>query len=106
VVAIDGKALCGMRESGKMTLVHVVSAGAEDSGLVLAPPLPVRVPIYFEMFPATGEQVRAMARAIRHRAGAYMRRPAKTELRFCFPAAVNTTGLGGAACSSTLFASN
>jgi predicted transposase YbfD/YdcC len=36
VVAIDGKALCGSRESGKKTLVHMVSAWAEGNGLVLA----------------------------------------------------------------------
>src|ERR1035441_281394 len=36
VVAIDGKALCGTRESGKKTLVHMVSAWAEGNGLVLA----------------------------------------------------------------------
>ena len=35
VVAIDGKALCGTRESGKKTLVHMVSAWAEGNGLVL-----------------------------------------------------------------------
>src|SRR5260370_2573146 len=36
VVAIDGKALCGTRETGKKTLVHMVSAWAESNGLVLA----------------------------------------------------------------------
>jgi predicted transposase YbfD/YdcC len=36
VVAIDGKTLCGTRESGKKTLVHMVSAWAESNGLVLA----------------------------------------------------------------------
>ena len=36
VVAIDGKALRGTRESGKKTLVHMVSAWAEGNGLVLA----------------------------------------------------------------------
>jgi len=36
VVAIDGKALCGTRETGKKTLVHMVSAWAETNGLVLA----------------------------------------------------------------------
>ncbi len=36
VVAIDGKALCGSRESGKKQLVHMVSAWAEGNGLVLA----------------------------------------------------------------------
>ncbi len=36
VVAIDGKALCGTRESGEKALVHMVSAWAEDNGLVLA----------------------------------------------------------------------
>ncbi len=36
VVAIDGKALCGSRESGKKKLVHMVSAWAEGNGLVLA----------------------------------------------------------------------
>ena len=35
VVAIDGKTLCGTRESGKTTLVHMVSAWAESNGLVL-----------------------------------------------------------------------
>ncbi len=35
VVAIDGKTLCGTRESGKKTLVHMVSAWAETNGLVL-----------------------------------------------------------------------
>jgi hypothetical protein len=33
VIAIDGKALCGTRESGKKTLVHMVSAWAEGNGL-------------------------------------------------------------------------
>ena len=36
VVAIDGKTLCGTRESGKKKLVHMVSAWAEGNGLVLA----------------------------------------------------------------------
>ncbi len=36
VVAIDGKSLCGTREQGKKTLVHMVSAWAETNGLVLA----------------------------------------------------------------------
>jgi predicted transposase YbfD/YdcC len=36
VVAIDGKALCGSRETGKKKLVHMVSAWAEGNGLVLA----------------------------------------------------------------------
>lgn len=36
VVAIDGKTLCGIRETGKKTLVHMVSAWAESNGLVLA----------------------------------------------------------------------
>jgi len=36
VVAIDGKALRGTRETGKKTLVHMVSAWAESNGLVLA----------------------------------------------------------------------
>ncbi|MGH9343637.1 MAG: ISAs1 family transposase, partial [Terriglobia bacterium] len=35
VIAIDGKALCGTREAGKKTLVHMVSAWAEQNGLVL-----------------------------------------------------------------------
>jgi len=35
VVAIDGKTLCGTRETGKKTLVHMVSAWAEGNGLVL-----------------------------------------------------------------------
>jgi predicted transposase YbfD/YdcC len=35
VVAIDGKTLCGTRESGKKKLVHMVSAWAEGNGLVL-----------------------------------------------------------------------
>jgi predicted transposase YbfD/YdcC len=35
VVAIDGKTLCGTRESGKKALVHMVSAWAETNGLVL-----------------------------------------------------------------------
>jgi predicted transposase YbfD/YdcC len=35
VVAIDGKTLRGTRESGKKTLVHMVSAWAETNGLVL-----------------------------------------------------------------------
>jgi len=36
VVAIDGKTLCGTRETGKKKLVHMVSAWAESNGLVLA----------------------------------------------------------------------
>jgi predicted transposase YbfD/YdcC len=36
VVAIDGKALCGTREPGKATLVHMVSAWASANNLVLA----------------------------------------------------------------------
>jgi len=36
VVAIDGKALCGTREVGKSTLVHMVSAWASANNLVLA----------------------------------------------------------------------
>ena len=36
VVAIDGKALCGTREAGKATLVHMVSAWASANNLVLA----------------------------------------------------------------------
>ena len=36
VVAIDGKALCGRREAGKATLVHMVSAWAGANNLVLA----------------------------------------------------------------------
>jgi len=36
VVAIDGKALRGTRQTGKKTLVHMVSAWAESNGLVLA----------------------------------------------------------------------
>ena len=36
VVAIDGKTLCGTRETGKKKLVHMVSAWAEGNGLVLA----------------------------------------------------------------------
>ena len=35
VVAIDGKTLCGTRETGKKQLVHMVSAWAEGNGLVL-----------------------------------------------------------------------
>lgn len=35
VVAIDGKALCGTRETGKKALVHMVSAWAANNGLVL-----------------------------------------------------------------------
>jgi predicted transposase YbfD/YdcC len=35
VIAIDGKALCSTRESGKKQLVHMVSAWAESNGLVL-----------------------------------------------------------------------
>ncbi len=36
VVAIDGKALCGTREAGKKTLVHMVSAWASANNMVLA----------------------------------------------------------------------
>ena len=36
VIAIDGKALCGTRERGKATLVHMVSAWASANTLVLA----------------------------------------------------------------------
>ena len=36
VVAIDGKSMCGTRETGKRTLVHMVSAWAASNGLVLA----------------------------------------------------------------------
>jgi len=36
VVAIDGKALCGTRQPGKSTLVHMVSAWASANNLVLA----------------------------------------------------------------------
>ena len=36
VVAIDGKSLCGTREAGKKTLVHMVSAWASANNLVLA----------------------------------------------------------------------
>jgi predicted transposase YbfD/YdcC len=36
VVAIDGKALCGAREAGKKTLVHMVSAWASANNLLLA----------------------------------------------------------------------
>jgi predicted transposase YbfD/YdcC len=36
VVAIDGKTLCGTREAGKKTLVHMVSAWASANNLVLA----------------------------------------------------------------------
>ena len=36
VVATDGKALCGTRETGKKTMVHMVSAWAESNGLLLA----------------------------------------------------------------------
>jgi predicted transposase YbfD/YdcC len=36
VVAIDGKTLCGTRETGKKTLVHMVSAWASANNLVLA----------------------------------------------------------------------
>ena len=36
VVSIDGKALCGTRETGKKTLVHMVSAWANANRLVLA----------------------------------------------------------------------
>jgi len=32
VVAIDGKTLCGTRETGKKKLVHMVSAWAEGNG--------------------------------------------------------------------------
>jgi predicted transposase YbfD/YdcC len=35
VVAIDGKALCGTRQSGNKAIVHMVSAWAENNGLVL-----------------------------------------------------------------------
>jgi predicted transposase YbfD/YdcC len=35
VIAIDGKTLCGTRETGKKALVHMVSAWAESNGLVL-----------------------------------------------------------------------
>jgi predicted transposase YbfD/YdcC len=35
VIAIDGKTLCGTRETGKKQLVHMVSAWAEGNGLVL-----------------------------------------------------------------------
>jgi hypothetical protein len=35
VIAIDGKTLCGTRETGKKALVHMVSAWAEQNGLVL-----------------------------------------------------------------------
>jgi predicted transposase YbfD/YdcC len=35
VVSIDGKELCGTRETGKKQLVHMVSAWAEGNGLVL-----------------------------------------------------------------------
>ena len=35
VVAIDGKALCGTRQSGNKGIVHMVSAWAESNGLVL-----------------------------------------------------------------------
>jgi predicted transposase YbfD/YdcC len=35
VVAIDGKALCGTRQSGNKGIVHMVSAWAESHGLVL-----------------------------------------------------------------------
>ena len=35
VVAIDGKALCGTRQSGNKAIVHMVSAWAESNGLVL-----------------------------------------------------------------------
>jgi predicted transposase YbfD/YdcC len=34
VIAIDGKTLCGTRETGKKALVHMVSAWAEQNGLV------------------------------------------------------------------------
>ncbi len=36
VVSIDGKALCGTRERGKKSLVHMVSAWANTNNLVLA----------------------------------------------------------------------
>lgn len=36
MVAIDGKTLCGTREAGKKTLVHMVSAWASANNLVLA----------------------------------------------------------------------
>jgi hypothetical protein len=36
VVSIDGKALCGTREAGKKTLVHMVSAWASANNLVMA----------------------------------------------------------------------
>src|SRR5271167_3266285 len=36
VVAIDGKTLCGTREAGKKSLVHMVSAWASANNLVLA----------------------------------------------------------------------
>jgi predicted transposase YbfD/YdcC len=36
VVAIDGKTLCGTRETGKKKLVHMVSAWANSNNLVLA----------------------------------------------------------------------
>jgi predicted transposase YbfD/YdcC len=36
VVAIEGKALCGTRETGKKTLLHLVFSWAETNGLVLA----------------------------------------------------------------------
>ena len=35
MVAIDGKTICGTRETGKKKLVHMVSAWAEGNGLVL-----------------------------------------------------------------------
>jgi len=35
-MAIDGKALCGTREAGRATLVHMVSAWASANNLVLA----------------------------------------------------------------------
>jgi predicted transposase YbfD/YdcC len=35
VVAIDGKALCGTRQAGNKGIVHMVSAWAENNGLVL-----------------------------------------------------------------------
>jgi len=42
-VAIDGKALCGTREAGKKTLVHMVSAWASANNLVLAQRPPRRI---------------------------------------------------------------
>jgi predicted transposase YbfD/YdcC len=43
VVAIDGKTLCGTRETGKKNLVHMVSAWAEGNGLVLGQRPPRRI---------------------------------------------------------------